>query len=98
MIDKYLLEDLRREPGEKGELARWVIELQKDLDDERRKNVARSLTVKLPKPIGTEDAPAHYWDNGESMAYAAGYNKAISDAKTLCALCAAAGITLVVGE
>jgi hypothetical protein len=29
MIDKYRLEHLRRESGEKGELARWVIQLQK---------------------------------------------------------------------
>lgn len=37
MIDKYRLEHLRRESGEKGELARWVIQLQKDLDDAHRK-------------------------------------------------------------
>lgn len=56
---------------------------------------ARTVSVKLPKPIGPEAAPAHYWDNGESMAYADGYNKASSDAKNLCA---AAGINLEVGE
>ncbi|HGL6685508.1 TPA: hypothetical protein ACKF4R_001041 [Citrobacter amalonaticus] len=39
MIDKYRLDDLRLESGEKGELARWVIQLQKDLDNERRKIV-----------------------------------------------------------
>ncbi|WP_159872837.1 MULTISPECIES: hypothetical protein [unclassified Raoultella] len=37
MIDKYRLDDLRLESGEKGELARWVIQLQTDLDRERRK-------------------------------------------------------------
>lgn len=37
MIDKYRLDDLRLESGEKGELARWVIQLQRDLDSERRK-------------------------------------------------------------
>lgn len=37
MIDKYRLDDLRLESGEKGELARWVIQLQIDLDSERRK-------------------------------------------------------------
>ncbi len=37
MIDKYRLENMRRESGEKGELARWVIQLQTDLDSERRK-------------------------------------------------------------
>lgn len=45
MIDKYRLEDLRRESGEKGELARWVIQLQKDLDDERRKAAVRPPDV-----------------------------------------------------
>ncbi|OHY63820.1 hypothetical protein BB778_04120 [Pluralibacter gergoviae] len=37
MIDKYRLDDLRLESGEMGELARWVIQLQTDLDRERRK-------------------------------------------------------------
>ena len=37
MIDKYRLDDLRLESGEKGELARWVIQLQTYLDRERRK-------------------------------------------------------------
>lgn len=32
MIDKYRLDDLRLESSEKGELARWVIQLQTDLD------------------------------------------------------------------
>lgn len=38
MIDKYRLDDLRLESGEKGELARWVIQLQTELDRERRKS------------------------------------------------------------
>ncbi len=37
MIDKYRLDDLRLESSEKGELTRWVIQLQTDLDSERRK-------------------------------------------------------------
>ncbi|HGG8724434.1 TPA: hypothetical protein ACJJY1_001666 [Enterobacter cloacae] len=37
MIDKYRLDDLRLESGEKGDLARWVIQLQTELDRERRK-------------------------------------------------------------
>lgn len=37
MIDKYRLDDLRLESGEKGDLARWVIHLQTELDSERRK-------------------------------------------------------------
>ena len=40
MIDKYRLDNLRLESGEKGELASWVIQLQKDLDNERRKIVS----------------------------------------------------------
>ncbi|MET5961432.1 hypothetical protein WIA93_11130 [Citrobacter amalonaticus] len=40
MIDKYRLDDLRLESSEKGELARWVIQLQTDLDSKRRKVVA----------------------------------------------------------
>ncbi|MEQ4972209.1 hypothetical protein [Klebsiella pneumoniae] len=44
MIDKYRLDDLRLEAGEKGELARWVIQLQTDLDSERRK-VSNSTVI-----------------------------------------------------
>ncbi|HDL7646094.1 TPA: hypothetical protein PXO92_002711 [Yersinia enterocolitica] len=48
MIDKYLLDDLRLRSDEKGELARWVIQLQSDLDDERRKSSAnQALLAKL---------------------------------------------------
>lgn len=47
-IDKYLLDDLRLRSDEKGELARWVIQLQSDLDDERRKSSAnQALLAKL---------------------------------------------------
>ncbi|MEI9534871.1 MULTISPECIES: hypothetical protein [Morganellaceae] len=37
-IDKYLLDQLRQRKDEKGELARWVIQLQTDLDSSRREN------------------------------------------------------------
>lgn len=40
MIDKYLLDELRLRNDEKGELARWVIQLQTDLDTERRKTAS----------------------------------------------------------
>lgn len=46
MIDKYRLDDLRLESGEKGELARWVIQLQIDLDNERRNAVALEAAEK----------------------------------------------------
>lgn len=49
MIDKYRLEELRRDSGEKGDLARWVIQLQKDLDDERRKATALEFGCAAPQ-------------------------------------------------
>lgn len=55
MIDKYRLDDLRLESGEKGELARWVIQLQKDLDYERRK-------VSAPTALAAKDAEPVAWD------------------------------------
>lgn len=68
MIDKYLLEDLSLRRDEKGELARWVIQLQTDVDTERRKSASlesviyardtriselESRTVKLPPELST---------------------------------------------
>ena len=48
MIDKYRLENMRRESGEKGELARWVIQLQADLDREIRKSASeRAMLSRL---------------------------------------------------
>lgn len=59
MIDKYRLEDMRRESGEKGELARWVIQLQTDLDSERRKAGNSPVTqdgyVLVPKKLTAEN-------------------------------------------
>lgn len=59
MIDKYRLDDLRLESGEKGELARWVIQLQTDLDRERRKvgnsPVIRDGYVMVPKKLTAEN-------------------------------------------
>lgn len=54
MIDKYRLDDLRLESGEKGELARWVIQLQRDLDYERRK-------VSAPTALAAMDADPVAW-------------------------------------
>lgn len=45
MIDKYLLDDLRLRNDEKGELARWVIQLQIDLDTERRTTTSRENRI-----------------------------------------------------
>lgn len=45
MIDKYLLEDLSLRSDEKGELARWVIQLEADVDTERRKTAARDSVI-----------------------------------------------------
>lgn len=44
-IDKYLLDDLSSRNDEKGELARWVIQLQTDLDTERRKNASLDSVI-----------------------------------------------------
>ncbi|EOI7431565.1 TPA: hypothetical protein ACJIVJ_002927 [Yersinia enterocolitica] len=44
MIDKYLLDDLSRMSDEKGHLARWVIQLQIDLDVERRKAATLAIS------------------------------------------------------
>lgn len=45
MIDKYLLDDLRLRSDEKGELARWVIQLQADVDTERRKSASLESVI-----------------------------------------------------
>ncbi|AVJ17179.1 hypothetical protein CLM71_08560 [Serratia sp. MYb239] len=45
MIDKYRLDNLRLLSGEKGELARWVIQLQADLDTERRKKTSLDSVI-----------------------------------------------------
>lgn len=66
MIDKYRLEDLRRESGEKGELARWVIQLQKDLDDERRKAAVRPPDVD-ERLAAHEQEPVAYDQNQRDL-------------------------------
>jgi light-regulated signal transduction histidine kinase (bacteriophytochrome) len=45
MIDKYRLDDVRLESGEKGDLARWVIQLQTDLDRERRRGASERAII-----------------------------------------------------
>ncbi|BEM22083.1 hypothetical protein SME04J_04490 [Serratia marcescens] len=45
MIDKYLLEDLSLRSDEKGELARWVIQLQADVDTERRQSASLESVI-----------------------------------------------------
>ncbi|BEO71865.1 hypothetical protein SMQE32_26840 [Serratia marcescens] len=45
MIDKYLLQDLGQRNDEKGELARWVIQLQTDVDTERRKSASLESVI-----------------------------------------------------
>lgn len=56
---------------------------------------ARTLTVKLPDIMPPEAAPAHYWNTGESMAYADGYNKSTADLKTSFAqACSSAGVNV----
>lgn len=45
MIDKYLLEDLSLRRDEKGDLARWIIQLQADVDTERRKSASLESVI-----------------------------------------------------
>lgn len=55
----------------------------------------RTVTVSLPDIMPPEAAPAHYWDPGESMAYADGYNKSAADLKTSFAqACSSAGVNV----
>ncbi|SQJ22233.1 Uncharacterised protein [Serratia rubidaea] len=55
MIDKYRLDNLRLLSDEKGELARWVIQLQADLDTERRKKASLdSVIAKLEQTLERE--------------------------------------------
>lgn len=54
-----------------------------------------TVTVKLPDIMPPEAAPAHYWVQGESMAYADGYNKSAADLKTSIAqACSSAGVNV----
>lgn len=56
---------------------------------------SRAVTVSLPDIMPPEAAPAHYWDPGESMAYADGYNKSAEDLKTSFAqACSSAGVNV----
>lgn len=56
---------------------------------------SRTVTVSLPDIMPPEAAPAHYWDPGESMAYADGYNKSAADLKTSFAqACSSAGVNV----
>ncbi|KMV90563.1 hypothetical protein HMPREF9688_03362 [Klebsiella oxytoca 10-5244] len=56
---------------------------------------SRTVTVKLPDIMPPEAAPAHYWVQGESMAYADGYNKSAADLKTSIAqACSSAGVNV----
>ncbi|HEM7400225.1 TPA: hypothetical protein U2L30_002580 [Citrobacter farmeri] len=64
MIDKYRLDDLRLESGEKGELARWVIQLQTDLDSERRK-AGNSPVI----PDGLVGCGENCWSCGKYYTY-----------------------------
>ncbi|HID9039374.1 TPA: hypothetical protein ACXE6B_004369 [Klebsiella variicola] len=55
----------------------------------------RTVTVSLPDIMPPEAAPAHYWDPGESMACADGYNKSAADLKTSFAqACSSAGVNV----
>lgn len=71
MIDKYQLDDLRLRSDEKGELARWVIQLQSDLDDERRKSSAnQALLAKLEAAEQrVEEMTEQYLDRNTALTF-----------------------------
>ncbi|MEY0519891.1 hypothetical protein AB7341_19665, partial [Providencia huaxiensis] len=53
-IDKYQIQDLSRLRNETGELARWVIQLQTDLDTARREKAsveAELYRATAPMPV-----------------------------------------------
>lgn len=53
-IDKYLLQELSLLRDEKGELARWVLQLQADLDTARREKAAveaQPYRATAPMPV-----------------------------------------------
>lgn len=75
---------IREADGELEALRQRIAELE-----------ARTPTVKLPDIMPPEAAPAHYWNTGESMAYADGYNKSAADLKTSFAqACSSAGVNV----
>lgn len=58
MIDKYLLDEFCQRNDEKGELARWVIELGAEVDRERRKSAALEREIyRLQGIVNTPPAP-----------------------------------------
>lgn len=64
MIDKYLLQELGRRNDEKGELARWVIQLEADVDTERRKTAARdSVIYARDTRIAELEADVKVWES-----------------------------------
>lgn len=67
MIDKYRLDNLRLESGEKGELARWVIQLQIDLDNERRNVVAWEAAEKRAAGLKAIAYPNSFVTIGENI-------------------------------
>ncbi|WP_260466699.1 hypothetical protein [Atlantibacter subterraneus] len=56
---------------------------------------ARTVTVTCPDFMQPEAAPVHYWDRGEQMAYANGYNKSATDLKcSIFQACSSAGVNV----
>ncbi|MBN5254579.1 hypothetical protein JY459_15430 [Serratia marcescens] len=87
MIDKYLLQELGRRNDEKGELARWVIQLEADVDTERRKTAARdSVIYARDTRIAELEADVKVWESAalkyreaQSVAWLAIYHGEVYD-------------------
>lgn len=97
---KFRETEAKLEAAEKriAELREWNAGLAQEscLQQQRIAELeARTITVDLPDVMPPEAAPAHYWNSGESMAYADGYNKSAADLKTSFAqACSSAGVNV----
>lgn len=67
-IDKYLLQELSLLRDEKGELARWVIQLQADLDTARREKAAvEAQLYRATAPMPVAEYQYRYSSSDRSM-------------------------------
>ncbi|EJV1664327.1 TPA: hypothetical protein SMO99_003008 [Proteus mirabilis] len=67
-IDKFLLQELSLLRDEKGELARWVLQLQADLDTARREKAAvEAQLYRATAPMPVAEYQYRYCSSDRSM-------------------------------